>query len=100
MWRLPAVLGVLATTVVVALGVAPAERATAGHAGQNCGIVSKGSRDYRVRAQQLSCKAARSGVLLYLRKHEARPGFKCGPLPGRTLFYCKNGAKVYWAVKL
>jgi hypothetical protein len=90
-----------AVTLAVALaGVAAPERAAAGHDGRECGIYTKGSRDYRVRSQQLSCDKARRGTKRYLRSGEALTGFNCEEPAGRIEFFCKSGTKVYWALRL
>jgi hypothetical protein len=99
MWRPLTLVGALAG-VVCAVGFSVPDGAVATHGGKNCGIVAKGPHDYRVRAQQMLCKQARRGVSKYLRSHEPRPGFDCAETQGRTPFYCKSGAKAYWAVRL
>jgi hypothetical protein len=86
--------------LAVGIAVAPPQGAQAVHGGKSCGIVSKGSGDYRVRAQKMKCGAARRGALKYLRKRAALAGFECVPADGRTPFYCKDGTKVYWAIRL
>ena len=83
---------------VAAVGEPPVARA--GHQAQNCGIISEGSRDYRVRAQNLGCAKAVRGAKRYLRSGEELDGFSCAEPAGRIDFFCKNGTKVYLAVRL
>lgn len=95
--------GAVFVAVAVAVGVVAlgdADRAGAVHGGKSCGIVSEGSRDYRVRAQKLKCKKARRGAKRYLRSGRGLAGFACDEPAGRTEFFCKSGTKVYWAVRL
>ncbi|HEX2127805.1 MAG TPA: hypothetical protein VHF58_01155 [Solirubrobacterales bacterium] len=93
----------LAAMVVLAAmlaGAGGAERAAAGHQGKNCGIVTDGPRDYRVRSQNLDCAKARRGAKRYLRTRDALDGFACDRPAGRIQFFCKSGTRVYWAVRL
>ena len=76
------------------------ERAVAGHEGTNCGLLTDGPRDYRVRSQKLSCEKARRGAKRYLRSGDALTGFGCDEPAGRIEFFCKSGDKIYWAVRL
>jgi hypothetical protein len=94
-----AMIMVVALSLFATLSVVPAQDSIAGHASKRCGIVSKGSGDYRVRASFMSCKAARRGSVKYLRTQQPRPGFDCAPTEGGS-FYCQNGRKAYWAVEL
>jgi len=73
--------------------------ATAGHNSKNCGVISHGSADYRIRALKLECKIARTGSIKYLRTEEPRSGFDCAPTEGGS-FYCQNPPKAYWGVRL
>lgn len=100
MWGRLSALAAAAVLAAALVGVSGPERAAAGHQGKNCGIMSKGARDYRVRAQQLDCDKARRGAKRYLRREEALTGFDCDEPAGRIEFFCKSGAKVYWAVRL
>lgn len=96
-----ATLGVIAIVVAVGgtISLASADRAVAGHTSRNCGIISKGSQDYRARALAIKCKLARRSSLRYLRTQEPRSGFDCAPTEGAN-FYCQNGPKAYWATRL
>ena len=73
--------------------------ANAGHSGKDCGIVSRGSKDYRVHAMHVKCKAARKASKKYLRSGEPRSGFDCAPTEGGS-FYCQNPPKAYWGIRL
>ena len=93
----------VAAAMVLAAGIAAVsdpERAAAGHSGRDCGIVSEGPRDYRVRAQKLECEKARRGSKRYLRSGEPLSGFSCDEPDGRIEFFCKRASKVYWALRL
>jgi hypothetical protein len=91
------------STIAIALACltafSSADPAAAGHAGKNCGIVSVGSGDHRVRALKLKCKVARKSSVRYLRSERPRRGFDCAPTQGGN-FYCQKGPKAYWATRL
>jgi hypothetical protein len=83
----------LALLAALAVGVgadfsAP-ERAAAGDS-RNCGVISKGSSDWRVRTTGgVKCKRGKKGVRRYLREGTPLPGYFCsrnGPL-----IYCGKG---------
>jgi hypothetical protein len=73
--------------------------ASAGHGGKDCGVVSRGAKDYRVNAKHMKCKAARKGSVKYLRSKEPRSGFDCAPTAGGS-FYCQDPPKAYWGTRL
>lgn len=100
MWGWVSALAVVAVLTAAVVSLDGPEAALAGHEGQNCGIVSDGPRDYRVRAQQLGCGKAARGAKRYLRSGDALTGFGCDEPAGRIEFFCKSGNKVYWAVRL
>jgi hypothetical protein len=100
MWGRVSALALAAVLVAALVAVDGPDRAVAGHQGTDCGIVSKGSKDYRVRAQQLKCKKARRGAKRYLKGGKALDGYGCDEPAGRIQFFCKSGNKVYWALKL
>jgi hypothetical protein len=68
--------------------------------GKNCGIVSKGSRNYRVLGQRLRCGRARKGARLYLREGRPLRGFSCAGPAGVYEFICGSGGKTYRAKRL
>lgn len=95
----------LAVALAVAAGLgtgAPpggVEPAAASH-GKNCGIVTKGARDYRVLGKRMRCQRARKGARLYLRQGRALRGFSCAAPAGQYEFICGRGAKTYRAKRL
>ena len=94
---------VLIVALAVGLGVpvlGGPDPAFAGH-GKNCGIVTKGSKDYRVWGQRMKCKRAKKGARLYLREGRGLRGFSCTDDAGRTyVFICGSGGKTYRAQRL
>jgi hypothetical protein len=100
MWGWVSALAVAALLTAAVASLGAPEAASARHQGRDCGIVSKGERDYRVRAQQLSCDKAVRGANRYLRSGSALAGFACDDPAGRIQFFCKSDTKVYWAVRL
>ena len=75
--------------------------AGAGHQGvKKCAIVSKGTRDYRVRAMAMKCDRAERGAKRFLRTGEPLTGFTCTEADERTPFFCKREQQAYWAVRL
>jgi hypothetical protein len=101
----PGSLAVIATVVVLAgaAGWPAPDAALAGHESKKCGLIAKGSHDYRVHAAYMSCKKARRGSTRYLRTGTPRPGFDCAPTENQS-FYCQNPrkdpTKAYWAIRL
>ena len=88
---------VFVTGLVLAfLGASPA---AASH-GKGCGVVSKGSGDYSVRARVMSCRSARKWVRSYLRNGARPSGFSCVDPAGSIRVYCSRGSKSYWATRL
>ena len=90
---------IFAGALVIALA-APAP-APAGHTSKSCGIVAKGSRDYRVKARAMKCTHARRWARAFLRARRRAPRFKCTNPPDRDIpFFCFRGVKAYWVVRL
>ena len=72
--------------------------AGAGHA-KNCGVIQnvKGSRDYRVRANGVTCDFARTWSRRYIRRARRPSGWSCSRPGGNVTFYCKRGSRFYYA---
>ena len=86
---------------VVLLALAAPAAAPAGHKSKSCGIATKGSRDYRVKARAMTCRNARKWARAFLRSRRRAPRFKCVNPPDRDIpFFCFRGAKAYWVVRL
>ncbi len=94
-------LGISTVLAIVACSISLLAPGTAGagHNSKDCGIVSHGSTDYRVRAMKLKCKVARKGSTKYLRSGQPRTGFDCTETEGDS-FYCQNPPKAYWGIRL
>jgi hypothetical protein len=94
-------LGIHVSIVVLVclLGSVSPGVAGASHNSKDCGIVSHGASDYRVRAKRVKCKAARKSSVKYLRSGKPRSGFDCAPTAGRS-FYCQDPPKAYWGIRL
>ncbi len=94
---------VVIVAIAVGSGVAVLggpDPAFAGH-GKNCGIVTKGARDYRVWGQRMKCKRAKKGTRIYLRERRALRGFSCTDDGGEFyVFICGSGGKSYRAQRL
>jgi hypothetical protein len=102
--------GAIAIVVGLALGASglgfgPAgggviEEASAVH--RPCGVITKGSRAYRVYQNNLRCRKARRGVRKYLRGDGPLRGFSCDRSDPNYSFYCRNssGRKAYAAKRL
>jgi hypothetical protein len=71
-----------------------------GHEAKRCGVLAKGSADYRIKARKLSCRFARKWSRAYLNSRSSAPGFDCYRAGTNVTFYCANGAKAYWAERL
>ena len=85
---------IVALVAVSMLGVAA--DAPAGHA-KNCGLVTKGTRDYRVRANAVTCDFARTWSKRFLRRSSRPSGWSCSRPSGKITFYCRRGSKYYYA---
>ena len=91
----------LVLTLLLALACAMATPAEAGHRSKSCGVMAKGSRDYRVKARAMKCRHARKWVRAYLRSRKRAPRFRCLNPPDRNIpFFCSRGVKAYWVVRL
>jgi hypothetical protein len=86
----------LAATAVAAASAPPAP---ASH-GTSCGIVSKGSSDYRVTGRVIKCRSARKWVRRYLSNRDRPSGWSCVDPAGSVRVYCSRGSKAYWATRL
>jgi len=82
-----------------ALAAANPATAPAGH-GTNCGVVSKGSADYRVTGRAIACRSARKWVRRYLRDRGKPGGWSCVNPAGAVRVYCSRASKAYWATRL
>jgi hypothetical protein len=95
--------GLVCLAAVCALampGAAAPAAASAGHAAKRCGILAKGSSDYRVRARRVKCGFARRWVHAYFKSRLEPGGFTCYR-PGTDIaLYCSKGGKSYWAERL
>ena len=101
MRTLPSLLATVAA--LAAAGWLTPGPAFAGHDSKNCGLISKGSHDYRVQAGYMACKKARRASKRYLRTGQPRPGFDCAPT-GEHGFYCQDNGQdpipFYSAIRL
>jgi hypothetical protein len=87
--------------LVAALACAASPPAGASHKSKSCGVVAKGSRDYRVKTRRMKCKHARKWVRAFLKSRKRAPRFRCDDPPDRNIpFFCFYGQKAYWAVRL
>lgn len=87
----------LGTVVAIVLPSPPV--ATAAH-GKDCGVVSKGAGDYRVRARVMGCRPARRWIARYLADGSRPSGYSCVNPSGPIRVYCSRGSKSYWATRL
>jgi plastocyanin len=92
----------LATVVApLAAAVQPAHATTsAGHEAKRCGLLAKGSADYRIKARKVTCRFARRWSRAYLDRRGVPAGFDCYRPNTNIAFYCANGAKSYWGQRL
>jgi hypothetical protein len=96
--------GKLTVAVLAAAAVllAGAPQAPAPHVSKSCGVIAKGSREYRVKARKVRCRFARRWAKRYLRNGSAASGFSCVKTSGGAApWYCTKGeVKAYWVEKL
>jgi hypothetical protein len=88
------------TLALPAGGALVPSTAMAMHKGKRCGIVGKGSRDYRVKAQKVRCSYARKWSRRYLKNRKKPRHWRCYRPGGKIPFYCKRGSKAYWVERL
>ena len=86
----------VAGLALAAQGAAPAPAAH----GTSCGIVSKGSADYRVTARVIACRSAKTWVRRYLKRRAKPRGWSCTDPSGSIRVYCSKASKAYWATRL
>lgn len=68
----------LATAVTLLFAaVQPAETKRAGHEAKRCGILAKGSADYRIEARKLTCRFAKKWSRAYLNRRGVPGGVDC-----------------------
>ena len=93
---------IVAVAVLVAALPASAAAVPAPHVSKSCGLTTKGSREYRVKARKVRCRFARRWAKRYLRNGSEAPGFSCVKTSGGVApWYCTKGeAKAYWVEKL
>ena len=92
---------IVAVLLVLAVACAAPAPAVAGHRSKNCGLIAKGSRDYRVKARAMKCRHARRWARAFLRDRTRAPRFRCLNPPDRDIpFFCSRGVKAYWVVRL
>jgi hypothetical protein len=85
--------------LAAALGLVCAGPAPANH-GRSCGIVARGSGDYRVDARVISCRSAKTWVKRYLKRRAEPKGWSCVDPSGSIRVYCSKASKAYWATRL
>ena len=91
----------VATIAVAALSAVP-PAVEAAHA-RRCGTIYNvvGSRDFRVFATGVTCRAAKSGSRAWLQRRRAPRGFRCSNLrqPGvKAVFFCRgSGGRSFYA---
>jgi hypothetical protein len=90
----------IATILAAGLAAVPAQPASAGHTSKSCGIVSRGSADYRVEARVISCRSAKTWVKRYLKRRAKPSGWDCTDPPGSIRVYCSRATKAYWTIRL
>lgn len=92
----------IAVIAAASVLLAAAPEAPAPHTSKSCGLIAKGSRDYRVKARAVKCRFARRWVKRYLGSGAEASGFDCVKTDGGVApFYCTKGeVKAYWAERL
>ena len=91
----------LATAVTLLIAaVQPGHANSAGHEAKRCGVLAKGSVDYRIKARNVTCRFARRASRAYLNRRSVPAGFDCYRPGTNVTFYCANGAKAYWGERL
>jgi hypothetical protein len=97
-------LAIATATAAVAAGVpaAAAPALPAPDGSKHCGIATKGSAEYRVKARAVRCRFARRWVKRYFRSGRVAPGFTLTETSGgKAPWYCTKGdRKAYWPERL
>ena len=89
----------IVVVMVAAFSLPTAPSAPASH-GKDCGIVSAGSRDYRVSARAMSCRSARKWTGRFLREGSRPRGYTCVNPAGSIRVYCSRASRSYWATRI
>jgi hypothetical protein len=91
----------VALALALAMSAAPSGAIPRPHVSKRCGVVAKGSNDYRVRARAVRCSFATRWVKRYLRDRSYPRRWRCVRSRGKAPFYCTRGSvKAYWAERL
>jgi len=67
---------------------------------KRCGLIARGSRDYRVRARVVTCRFAVKWSRAYFRRGARPRGYSCSRPGGSFPFFCRKGRRQYWAERL
>jgi plastocyanin len=90
----------LAALVAVLPAPAGAEPAAPSAHAKRCGVIAKGSRDYRVRARVVRCRFAVRWSRAFLHRGGKPRGYSCSRPSDAIPLYCRKGRRVYWAERL
>lgn len=91
---------VLAVTTAAALCLGTATTAPAVVPPKNCGTIKVKGKRYNVKADQLSCRSAKTWTRRYLERRRKPKGYKCNRYKNTKLvFRCHRGIKNYFAIK-
>jgi hypothetical protein len=91
----------LAAAVVLALALAPVQRAGATVPPKNCGMLTVNGKRYQIKADQMRCSTAKSHSRRYLRSHSRPSGYRCSDFDGGTklAFRCHRSVRVFFAIR-
>jgi hypothetical protein len=88
----------LAAALAVAL-MAPGAGATVPP--KNCGTITVKSKRYQIKADQISCRTAKTYSRRYLSRHTRPSGYRCtsGAKGSALKFRCSKRVKVFFAIR-
>lgn len=69
---------------------------------KSCGLLTAKGKRYQVKADQISCRTARSHVRRYYEQGRRPSGYRCRTNPpsrSAVALYCEGGRKVFFAIR-
>ena len=94
-------LSVAALVAVLALAAVSAPGAGATVPPKNCGMISVKSKRFQIKADQITCRTAKTYSRRYLSSHSRPSGYRCSDYSKATKlrFRCSKSVRVFFAIR-
>ena len=91
----------MAVLAVVALAAVVAPGASATVPPKDCGMLSVKSKRYQIKADQITCRTAKTYSRRYLGHHTRPSGYRCSNFSKSTKlrFRCSKNVRVFFAIR-